>query len=188
MVWENYLKYEEQKRGKLLLLLRSKVNGWKNWHVFMQYADGSTRTEPNSENPFMRGFLANLYLRPSCHHCAFKGSERASDLTLADFWGIEGVCPEMDDGLGTSLVLVHSEKGERMLSRLHDKVKMVEVDGTEALKWNSAALESCAAHPKRTEFFEMLQTQPFDQAVEKSLKKSLVRRVGKKVYQMFNRR
>ena len=183
MVWETYLKCEEQKQGKkLLLLLRSKVNGWKNWHVSMHYVDGSTRTEPNSENPYMRGFLANLYLRPSCHACAFKGYERVSDLTLADFWGIEGVCPEMDDGKGTSLILVHSEKGEQVLRGLQGKLKMVEVDGREALKWNSAALESCSAHPKRVDFFRLLEVMQFDEAIKKCLTKPLLYRVARNAY------
>ena len=183
MVWETYLKCEEQKQGKkLLLLLRWKVNDWKSWHVVKQYTDGSMVTEPNSENPFMRGFLANLYLRPSCHACAFKGYERTSDLTLADFWGIEGVCPEMDDGKGTSLILVHSEKGEQILRGLQGKLKMLEVDGMEALKWNASALESSSVHPKRDVFFEMLQTKPFDEVINRLLRKSLIRRVGGKVY------
>ena len=37
--------------------------------------------------------------------------ERESDLTMGDFWGIDKVRPEWDDGMGTSLVIVHSKKG-----------------------------------------------------------------------------
>ena len=29
-----------------------------------------------------------------------------SDLTIADFWGINDVAPDMNDGMGTSLVLI----------------------------------------------------------------------------------
>lgn len=188
MVWETYLDFEKKKYGKRpVLLLRTKKEGWKNWQVLMRYADGTERTEGHSENLFMRSFLSNLYLRPSCHHCAFKGGRCISDLTLGDFWGIESVCPEMDDGMGTSLVLVHSEKGERVLDRLSGKIKLKEVNEMEAIKGNPAAFESVSAHPKREKFFVMLKERPFDEAVEKCLKKSLIRHAGKEVYMMLCR-
>lgn len=37
---------------------------------------------------------------------------RRADLTLADFWGIEHIDPQMDEDKGTSLVLVNSPKGK----------------------------------------------------------------------------
>lgn len=42
-----------------------------------------------------------------------KKLNRVSDITVADFWGIQNELPEMDDDKGTSFVLVHSEKGSR---------------------------------------------------------------------------
>lgn len=59
----------------------------------------------------MRAFVCNMTLRPSCSECHFKGLERCSDFTLGDFWGIWNIKPEMDDHKGTSLVVVHSDKG-----------------------------------------------------------------------------
>ena len=54
----------------------------------------------------MYGYLtSNLYIRPSCGDCDFKGIPRQSDITLADFWGIES---KLDDDKGTSLVLINN--------------------------------------------------------------------------------
>ena len=46
---------------------------------------------------YLKGFLQNLYLRPSCHQCKFCHKNRPTDLTLADFWGVQDVLPEMYD-------------------------------------------------------------------------------------------
>ena len=58
----------------------------------------------------MKGFLKDLYLRPSCYDCKFKTLQRASDITLADFWGIEKIIPEINVEKGVSLCWASSEK------------------------------------------------------------------------------
>ena len=57
----------------------------------------------------MKIFLQNLSLRDSCYDCKFKKYNRISDITLADFWGIDNIMPEMNDNKGTSLVVINSE-------------------------------------------------------------------------------
>lgn len=43
---------------------------------------------------YLKGFLQNLYLRPSCHECHFCRQNRPTDITLADFWGVAEELPE----------------------------------------------------------------------------------------------
>lgn len=63
----------------------------------------------------MKAFLQNLDLRPSCHHCRAKGGMSNSDLTIADFWGIQNVAAQMDDDKGTNLILVNTARGRKIL-------------------------------------------------------------------------
>lgn len=65
----------------------------------------------------MRGFLNNLYLRPSCYNCKSKNGVSHADLTIGDFWGVNTVIPKFDDDKGVSLVLVNSKK-ESLTSRI----------------------------------------------------------------------
>lgn len=44
----------------------------------------------------------------------FDNSNRVTDITLGDFCGIWNIISEVDDNRGTSLVLTHSEKGEKL--------------------------------------------------------------------------
>ena len=42
-----------------------------------------------------------MILRPSCYQCQAKSGRSHSDITIADFWGINTEMPEMDDDKGT---------------------------------------------------------------------------------------
>ena len=78
-------------------------------------------SEPLDKNIFLRGFLTDLYLRPSCHACPSKSFKSGSDITIGDFRGVQYVIPEIDDDKGVSEVFVHGEKLD--LSCL-EKIKM----------------------------------------------------------------
>lgn len=113
-------------------------------------------SQPLTNDIYMKGFLSNLYLRASCYSCHFKSLNRPSDITLADFWGIENVLPHLDDDKGTSLVLVHTEKGAAMLATLADKMICEKVDVNKAISFNSSVIKSVAMNSKREEFFTEL--------------------------------
>ena len=71
----------------------------------------------------MKGFLRDIYLRPSCYDCPAKAGRSGSDITLGDYWGIQDAHPEMDDNMGVSVVLLNSEKGLELFESLDcDKV------------------------------------------------------------------
>lgn len=133
---------------------RDKTLSWQNYSVLFVFNDRTEYRRVGRCDPYIQGFLRNLYLRPSCHVCRFKGNNRTSDITLADFWGIEDVLPEMYDGKGTSLVLVNTEKGAKLWNELSDKLRISEVDVRAALAHNDAALVSVDANLSREEFFQ----------------------------------
>lgn len=107
---------------------RDKTHGWKKFGFRFRYAaskaagnsvsssaNDSERTllQPFPENVFMKGFLKNLYLRPSCYACASRSGKSGSDISIADFWGVQNYYPEFDDDRGVGLVLVNSDKGRK---------------------------------------------------------------------------
>lgn len=105
---------------------RDKTHGWKKYGFRLRYAaskavgnsvsssaNDSERTllQPFPENVFMKGFLSNFYLRPSCYSCTARTGKSGSDISIADFWGVQNYYPEFDDDRGVGLVLVNSDKG-----------------------------------------------------------------------------
>ena len=129
----------------------------------------------------MRGFLSDLYLRPSCYQCKWKGLRRCSDITLADFWGVEEVIPELFDNKGTSLVLVHSEKGKRLLDSVQKNMTMQSVDLTSVIAYNTAAVQSVFLTKQRKRFYRYFRQMTVARAVEKTLHRSFFRRGFSKI-------
>lgn len=62
------------------------------------------------EHPYMQVFLSNIALRDSCYSCRYKEWKSGSDVTIGDFWGIDKICPEIDDDRGMSLVVPHNDR------------------------------------------------------------------------------
>jgi hypothetical protein len=129
----------------------------------------------------MQGFLKNLYLRPSCYDCKFKTINRQSDITLADFWGIQNVLPEMDDDKGTSLVFVNSARGKSMFNQINGNILYKEVDINKVVDYNPSAVKSVDYNPKREKFFVELDKISFDKLVKKYCSDSILFRTKRKV-------
>lgn len=107
--------------------------------------------EPHYENLFMRGFLSDLYLRPSCYDCPAKKGKSHADITLADFWGIQKWYPEYFSEGCVSLLLVKTEIGQEILHSL-DSVCLKDAVYKTALRGNPA-IEKDAVKPKQYDSF-----------------------------------
>ena len=71
------------------------------------------------EQPYFRGFLSNVTLRESCHHCKFASLQRVADISLGDDTAFKTTSGNATpDNLNVSLVLVVSSKGKELADRL----------------------------------------------------------------------
>lgn len=140
---------------------RDKRNGWKKYGFALVLSKASAAGEKNSvllsyepldNNVFMRGFLRDLYLRPSCYACPHKHLKSGSDITLGDWWGIDSLMPEIDDDRGVSAVTVNTEKGRAALTAI--EVHVYPLPYEELTKRNSALVKSAAVPENRGDFFK----------------------------------
>lgn len=167
-VWERYLDQQEYRAASKAqsVSFRSKAEGWKRYCMTIAFENKEVYCRPFSEDAFMRAFLRDLCLRPSCYDCAFKKLNRESDATLADFWGIESVAPEMNDDKGTSLLIINSEKGKRMLESVAETLVLQPVELEKAISGNPAMLRSARPNAKRSAFFAGVESADFAELVE----------------------
>ncbi len=188
-VWKKYIEYRESKvKVKLLrTFFRHKKYGWKMYSLQFEFSNCNEYIQKHNEDLYMRSFLRNLDLRPSCYDCAFKNVSREADITLADFWGISDVAPEMDDDKGTSLVIVHSEKGKNLLDKIQSKIRLLQVDFYKAIEHNPSMIQSEAYNPKRNAFMKEIVVKPFDKVVKKYCKEKFTVKVKRKLKQMINK-
>ena len=141
-----------------------------------------------TKDVFMQGFLKNLYLRPSCYACSFKTLNRQSDITLADFWGIENILPSYDDDKGTSLVMVNTQKGAEIFSSVADKISYKKVNINQAILYNPSAVKSVDYNPKRDKFFQELSgSVDIVQLIDKYTKVSFSKKAYMKIIALLSR-
>lgn len=133
---------------------RDKFYGWKKFGFALHVQKGKCAYPfrlPLHLNAYMRGFLSNLYLRPSCYACKARGSRSRSDVTLGDYWGVRHVHPDFDDDKGVSVVLLNTEEATARFSSLKCEVRESTYD--QALKYNAALEKSPEIPETRTVFY-----------------------------------
>jgi coenzyme F420-reducing hydrogenase beta subunit len=148
---------------------RDKKWGWKkkNFTVTSIDTDGKTIlfTEPKTKNIFQKGFLQNLFLRPSCYNCSIKSLKSGSDITLGDYWGIQNVLPEFDDDNGISLVMINTKKGKQIYELLSKEDH--ETEYTSAIDYNPNIEKSVCLPEKRALFFERWNNESIIPLIDK---------------------
>lgn len=150
-----YIQELKDKYGveSLQLNFKDKSTGWATYSVTAKSGDKTLFSERATENIYMKGYLHELFSRPSCHDCAFKSFRSGSDITLADFWGIKNLLPNYTSEDGVSLVIINTDKGARSIASTSDGEEMVAVGYEESIRENSALIQSELPHPNRKSFF-----------------------------------
>lgn len=136
-IFDQYIKYYCAKnRAEIKTIkFRDKVSGWKRSSITI---DSESRTDSHllEDNPFTCLFFNDLIMRPSCYHCAYANLVRPSDITIADFWGIEKVKPEFDDDTGVSLILINSERGMKIFEKIQHRLYTEKSTIDDCMQWN----------------------------------------------------
>ena len=177
-LWRMYLAAQEKRYGTPIekIELRSKKYGWNNFSVTIDFADKQQYCVRFFEDQFMKMFLGNLDLRPSCYACPFKEFPRISDMTIGDSWGIEKVMPDLGDDKGISVILVHSQKGVRMLREVQEKLITREVKLDEVLPPTADSRKSAAMHPNRKKYLKGLKNGESFEVLYGYVRKSFLQR------------
>lgn len=126
LIWKLYLQETLQtynKKAKETATIKSinfrdKCEGWKDFHFTINLNNGRALSYQPWNNLYMRAFLCNLILRPSCYHCPSKSGKSGSDITIADFWQVENLLPNYNDNQGVNAVLINTTKGKELFSKL----------------------------------------------------------------------
>lgn len=148
-----------ERRGLSLadVVFRDKRISWRRFSLVASVVEKEIVVELSGRNMFMRAFGSNLCLRPSCYRCIAREGRSGADLTIADFWGIERVCPELDDNRGTSLVIVHSARGCEAWQQVDHGLNVREVPFEAALAGNPSYRSSVPLPKGRRYFMQRYQ-------------------------------
>lgn len=92
---------------------------------------------------------------------------KKADLTIADFWGINDVAPEMNDGNGTSLILIRTDAGRKIFEKITADFQLKEVSYEDGVRSNPAEYKSCDRPMQRNTFFDDMQSMSFEELEKK---------------------
>lgn len=183
IVWSKYLNEEVDllcKQNSVLrqnviiedISFRNKQLGWKQYSFSLSLSVIDEKKEKkllptyiNRDSAYLQAMILCLDLRPICYACPFKRAKSGSDITVADYWGINILHPEMDDDKGTSMVYLNTPKG--ITNFTLDQVNCLETSYQEAFKFNNI-ITSAKKHGNRDIFFQNLNK-------EKSIIKLIIR-------------
>ena len=169
-VYRKYLDSLECKFGGKVVYVKAKNKelGWRNLTRKVVFDNGKVYYGVHMQDDFRRGYHTNVYCRPSCYTCQYKGFPRMADITIADYWGIERVDPNMDNNIGTSMILLNSNKGIAFFEKVKDKLEWEETSFESVLPGNIALRKPIEpARIDRKSFFEDLDKGTFEDVTAK---------------------
>ena len=182
-VFEYYKQNLETIKGKKIIDIkfRSKKNGWHNQRPIIIYEDG----EEEEEISFYYGFIKELFNRPSCHNCHFCTSNRLSDFTIGDAWGIKFIDPKIkDDDTGISLFCINTKKGNNIKEYLEEKMMLKSVDTQ--IAFNRNHYKNVPMHKNRNKFYTGISNGKINETnilkyIKKYGKDSILKRIKRKI-------
>jgi len=113
LMWRENLNFINNKRGREIIgyNFRDKLVAWRGANVIVQFKDKSI-TNSCLVKTFTNLYFSHNISRECCNICKYTNLSRPSDITIADYWGIEKTMPDFDDNKGVSLVLINTFKGQ----------------------------------------------------------------------------
>ena len=157
MLWENYLEYIAKGHDIAHVNFRSKRRGWAT-NLEINFYDCGYYLKGVADDVYLKLFLTKLIERPSCYECKFKFPDGKSDVTIGDAWGVTNFAPELFDNRGTSLAIVHTDKGRQFLSQSKLRGQLVSFDVMPI--FNPCFLTSIPPDARRKNFFDDIKNYP----------------------------
>ena len=141
------------------------------------------------KDPFLRAYYSRLFFRKSCLKCPFANLNRPGDITLGDGWGAEKTDNRLNPETGVSLIIINSDKGEKLLERIYKEgnMELFPISESEATAGNSALLHPTPRHRNREKFFENLK-KGFYPSVKKYSKSPFFKRLYTKATRIIRKK
>lgn len=160
---------------------KDKSTGWRSYSFTIKDTKNDVVfTERASENKYLIAFIRNLTLRPSCFSCPAKAGKSRADITLADYWGVEEIIPQMDDNQGVSFVCGNSKKGIACINQVG--ISLLQVEYQRSIKYNPCIFKSTVESAERQKFWDDYMEQGIKALLMiKNRKQNIMKRIIKRL-------
>lgn len=190
-VLKNYVSgLEKEKNSRVVNLnMRKKLGKWLPMYIETEFENGEKLTEPLHMTDFGKVFQSNILLRDSCYYCEYKGYPLIGDIILGDFKEIEKTKINYNR-MGTSCVIVNSEKGKKFFDKIEDEVSLINTDISFVEKSNKRLVTPVMECDKERQkaFIEILDAEGLEKAAGFAVpKRSIMEKVLSKIKRIFSK-
>ena len=123
-----------------------------------------------SLDPYYYAFLQGMTYRESCYHCPYSCLERAGDITIGDFWGIEHVDAKLNNARGVSAVIINTDKGKKVFDKIQNVLVNKEIPVAEIKKYNGNLNSPTKRPQNRSDIYVKLNEIGFEKMAKQELK------------------
>lgn len=161
---KKYLDYIQEQNKERLIRCKSnnKELGWRQLTQRFDFSKGKSIYIKGQDDPFISMYQRNMISRPCCYDCRFTGSQRVSDITIGNFWGVEKSHPELDDDMGTSAIIVNTVKGRKFWEIASHRCVFKKIEWKDIIIYNPYLSGHRISIPKtRNVFFKKMVTDNY---------------------------
>ncbi|MCC3348772.1 Coenzyme F420 hydrogenase/dehydrogenase, beta subunit C-terminal domain [Phocaeicola coprocola] len=180
LLLKKYLAYQEKYYNSKItkVKFRDKYYGYDFSTMTLEFQNEKIQYHYGMEgDPMLKFFFLDLCSKPACHQCKFKTIERVSDFTIFDCWNAKSFTKKMDKK-GATHVFIHSSKGHEVFEQLKSYFHYQKTDIQQAVRQDGCMILSSTTPSKnREQFFNDLNSLPFDKVQKKYFPLTLKRKL-----------
>ena len=138
LLFKKYITWIQEKKNDIVTnySFRDKINNDWGVNARIEFKDRKNYFIRAKLDPYFKAFTNGITYRECCYNCQFAKKERVSDITLADYWGIERIHPNFKNKKGISLVLVNNTKGISLFESVKNDITFIKTNIEDAAKYN----------------------------------------------------
>ncbi len=128
-MFADYLSWAEQHYGERITsysFRAKKKDKDKDFMIKLGFSDGSQCMASGFKDPYYKLFLSSRWFRETCYECPFAMKQRVADITIGDFWNAEKLSDQFGKDRRISVVLVNTDKGQRIMESVREKAEWEE--------------------------------------------------------------
>ena len=130
-----------------------------------------------TSSSFYNAFKNYLIFREGCYDCQYATLQRVSDITLADFWGIEKYDFKGNIDTGVSMVITNTQKGSEVFSFIKNKTVSKEFPVQYGVDSNHCLTHSTQKPKNRDSIIKELSDNGYEQTAKKYFGCSFVHKI-----------
>lgn len=171
-LFRKYLEYLSEKFKSKVIKYNFRSKKKKGWGLIseVETEDRKIRFIEPDFDPYYSNFLDSSTYRENCYKCHYTNYNRVSNITLADFWGINGIHPKFYSEQGNSLILSNNKKGDEILLKISDKIDLLSTNINEAAKHNKNLIKPSSRPNIRDSIYNDIDSMDAQKYVQTRLK------------------